>query len=47
MELAQEVDTALQRIAEDLEKNYPYQVIPIRKLVSAQLASGLYSLAQL
>lgn len=45
--LAEEVDDALKKIADQLEKEHPYKVIPIRKLVSAQLASGLYTLEQL
>ena len=46
-QVAREVDEALQKIAREIEENHPYQVIPIKKLVTAQLASGLYSLAQL
>ena len=45
--LAEEVDGALRNIANQLETEHPYQVIPIKKLVSAQLASGLCTLAQL
>ena len=41
LQLAEEIDGELLRTAERLEAEYPYQVIPIRKLVSAQLASGL------
>ncbi len=47
LQLAKEVDDALQQIAGELEEKHRYQVIPIKKLVAAQLASGLYSLAQL
>ncbi len=45
--LAKEVDDALHSIANQLETEYPYQVIPIKKLISAQLASGLCPLTQL
>ncbi|MGI6566816.1 MAG: hypothetical protein GX341_00865 [Firmicutes bacterium] len=47
LQLAEEIDGELLRTAERLEAEYPYQVIPIRKLVSAQLASGLYTLPHL
>lgn len=47
LQIAEEVDGALQKIAKDIEDNHPYQVIPIKNLVTAQLASGLYSLAKL
>ncbi|NLA58582.1 MAG: hypothetical protein GX855_06745, partial [Firmicutes bacterium] len=45
--LAEEIDEELQSTAAQLEREHPYQVIPIKKLVSAQLASGLHTLSHL
>ena len=47
LKLADEIDQELQHIAAQLETEHPYQVIPIKKLVSAQLASGLHTLLHL
>ncbi len=47
LQLAEETDRELRRLAAQLEREHPYEVIPIKKLVSAQLASGFHTLFQL
>ncbi len=47
LKLAEEIDGKLKDIAAQMETEHPYQVIPIKKLVSAQLASGLHTLLHL